>query len=87
MQQRPKIRHVWAIDYDIANDEFTGPLQGGQDQVSVLQVPLLGHGGAIETLNLVCRYNSPNEALALVLVPCLLPLWYVTNFVTHLLNC
>ena len=52
----------------------------------MLQVPLLGHGGAIETLNLVCRYNSPNEALALVLVPCLLPLGYVTNFVTPLLN-
>ena len=27
------------------------PLKGGQDQVGVPQVPLLGHGDAIETQN------------------------------------
>ena len=35
MQLRPKIRHVGAIGHDKANDEVTGSLQHGQDQVSV----------------------------------------------------
>ena len=38
----------WACrDYrthDVANDEVTQPLQGGQGQVCRPQVPLLGHG-------------------------------------------
>ena len=64
MQLRPQIWHVGAIGRDIANNKVTRPLQDGQDQVSVPQVPLLGHGDAIETLNLGCRNNIPDQCLS-----------------------
>ena len=46
---------VGAIGCDKANDVVTGPHKCGQKQVGVPQVPLLGHGEALETLNFVCR--------------------------------
>ena len=42
----------------------TRPFQDGQDQVSVPQVPLLGHGDAIETLNLGGRDKIPDQCLS-----------------------
>ena len=42
-------------------NEVTGPLQGGQDQASVPQVPLLGHGDAIETPSIkTCSCAMPH---------------------------
>ena len=38
-----------AIGHDIANSGVTRHLQGGQDQVGVPHVPLLGHGDPIKT--------------------------------------
>ena len=58
------VLRVGIIGHEKANDEVTEPLQDGQDQVSVPQVPLLDHGDAIETLNFICRDNSPNQGLS-----------------------
>ena len=41
---------LWnAIGYEKANAGVAQPCQGGWDQVSVPQVPLLGHGGVLKT--------------------------------------
>ena len=43
------------------NLEVSQPDKGGQGQVDVTQVPLLGHGGEIETPNLACgEYRTRN---------------------------
>ena len=55
----PKNLYLGQIGHYKANDEFTRPLHGSQDQVSVPQVPLQGHKDALETKNLVDRENWP----------------------------
>ena len=84
IQYRIQIWHVGAFGHDIANKKVTRPLQDGQDQVGVPQVPLLGHKDAIGTLNLACMDIIPDQCQKTL---CLCsPLGYVTNFVTPLLN-
>ena len=56
--------HVGAVGHYITNNKVTRPFQDGQDQVSVPQVPLLGHGDEIETLNLGCRDKIPDQCLS-----------------------
>ena len=51
MQKRPEIQYVRITSHEKANDEVVRHIQGGQDQVDVPQVTLLGHGDAIETQN------------------------------------
>ena len=48
-----KVMKIWQLV--VASDGVSEPCQGGQDQVGVPQVPLLGHGEALETWNFVCR--------------------------------
>ena len=43
---------VGHIGHEEANENVAWPLQGGQDQIDVPQVPLLSHGEALETWNL-----------------------------------
>ena len=66
MQERPEIWYVGFIGHEKAKDEVSGHVEGGQDHVNVPQVTLIGHGDAIETLNLACRDNSPNQGLGYV---------------------
>ena len=47
----PQIGHVETSGQEMANDEIGQRLQGGQGQVSGPQVPLLGHGDEIQSLN------------------------------------
>ena len=47
----------FAMEGKLTSRKPTRPLQGGQSQVSVPQVPLHGHGDALETLSLVVREN------------------------------
>ena len=49
MQERPEIWYVGFFGHEKAKDEVIGHVKGGQDQVSVSQVLLLGHGEALET--------------------------------------
>ena len=44
MQLRPEIQYVGIIGHEKANDEVVRHIQGGQDQVDVRQVTLLGMG-------------------------------------------
>ena len=50
---RPQIWDVEAIGHDKANNEVTRPLKGGQVNFGVPQVPLLCHGGAIDSDNVI----------------------------------
>ena len=43
------------------NLEVCQPHQGGQGQVGVPQVPVLGHGVEIETHNWICRELRPRK--------------------------
>ena len=45
---RPEIGQVEHIGHEKSNDKDAQPLQGGHDHVSEAQVPLLGHGEALE---------------------------------------
>ena len=47
--QRPEIGQVGHICHEKSNDKVAQPFQGGHDQVSEPQVPLLGHGEALKT--------------------------------------
>ena len=49
MPSRPEILPIEAICHERTNDGATSLLHGGQDQVVVPQVPLQGHGDALET--------------------------------------
>ena len=61
MRTRPQIGHVGTIGHEMENLEVSQPDQGGQGQVGVPQVPLLGHGSEIETPNWACRdYRTRN---------------------------
>ena len=55
MTKRPQIWHAGTSGHEMANDEVGQHLQGGQGQVGGPQVPLLGHGDEVESLNWVCR--------------------------------
>ena len=55
MTKRPQIGHDRTSGQEIANDEVGQHLQGGQGQVGGPQVPLLGHGNEIKSLNGACR--------------------------------
>ena len=61
MQERPEI---WYVGHEKAKDEVSGHVEGGQDQVNVPQVTLIGHGDEIETLNLGCRDKIPDQCLS-----------------------
>ena len=47
--QRPEIGQVRHIGHEMANDKVAQPLQGGHDQISAPQVPLLGPWETLET--------------------------------------
>ncbi len=51
--------HVGAIGHDLAIVGVNRPLQGGQDQVDVPQLPLLTHEDEIETPNWACKGYWP----------------------------
>ena len=55
MTKRPQIGHDGNSGHEMANDEVGQHLQGGQGQVGGPQVPLLGHGNEIKSLNLACK--------------------------------
>ena len=53
--------HVGTTGNDSKDDEVRQPKQGVQGEVGVPQVPLLGHGGELETPNWACReYRTRN---------------------------
>ena len=51
MTKRPQIGHDGTSGQEMAHDEVSQSLQGGQGQVSGPQVPLLGHGNDIKSPN------------------------------------
>ena len=55
MTKRPQIGHDGTSGYEMVNDEVGQHLQGGQGHVGGPQVPLLGWGNEIKSLNLACR--------------------------------
>ena len=53
MTKRPRIGHDGTSGQEMANHEVNQHLQGGQGQVGGPQVPILGHGNGVESLNYV----------------------------------
>ena len=58
MTKRPQIWHAGTSGHEMANDEVGQHLQGGQGQVSGLQVPLLGHGNEFKSPNWACMEHG-----------------------------
>ena len=55
MTKRPHIGHVGTSGQEMAHNEVSQCLQGGQGQVSGPLVLLLGHGDEVQRPNWVCR--------------------------------
>ena len=59
MSKRNLIGHDGTSGLKMANDKVSQPQEGDQGQVGGPQVPLLGHGGEIETQNWACmKYGT-----------------------------